>query len=293
VSDNAARAAEAAQRAKDVVKANKPSLLVKFGERYGVDPGKVYETLCKTAFKDAKNSEQVMALLIVADQYGLNPFTKEIFAFPDKGGGVVPVVGVDGWNRISQQHPAYDGVDFQYSENIVTPTGGKPCPEWIEAHVYRKDRSHPVVVREYLDECFRNTGPWNSHTKRMLRHKALIQGYRVAFGFHGIYDQDEAEGFEIPEGGYTDAEVVDPVSGEVIDAEATEDENPSDGMDTAAEPGIAKNTLQKLAIATKDIDEDHWRAYMKEQYAVDSRKKLTENQGQEMLAWAVFTKGEK
>jgi recombination protein RecT len=83
----------------------------------------------------------------------------------------------------------------------------------------------------------------------------------------------------------------DPFAGQVIDSEATEDENPSDGMDTAAEPGIAKNTLQKLAIATKDIDEEHWRAYMREHYAVDSRKDLTDAQGQEMLAWAVFTKG--
>jgi hypothetical protein len=28
--------------------------------------------------------EQMMALLIVADQYGLNPFTKEIYGYPDK-----------------------------------------------------------------------------------------------------------------------------------------------------------------------------------------------------------------
>ena len=36
-------------------------------------------------------------------------------------------------------------------------------------------------------------GPWQSHTKRMLRHKSLIQCSRIAFGFTGIYDQDEAE----------------------------------------------------------------------------------------------------
>jgi hypothetical protein len=63
----------------------------------------------------------------------------------------------------------------------------------VECIVYRKDREHPVVIREYLDECYRKTGPWQSHTKRMLRHKALIQGYRTAFGFHGIYDEDEAQ----------------------------------------------------------------------------------------------------
>lgn len=169
------------------------SLLAKFGERYSLDPRKVYDTLCRTAFAAAQNEEQVVALLVVADQYGLNPFTKEIYAFPDKSGGVVPVVGVDGWNRIAQQHPQFDGVELRYAEKMAQPEGGRPCPEWAEAIVYRKDREHPVIVREYLDECYRPTAPWKSHTKRMLRHKALIQGYRVAFGFHGIYDQDEAE----------------------------------------------------------------------------------------------------
>ncbi|EBR4477838.1 phage recombination protein Bet, partial [Salmonella enterica] len=32
-----------------------------------------------------------------------------------------------------------------------------------------------------------------SHPTRMLRHKTLIQCARLAFGFAGIFDQDEAE----------------------------------------------------------------------------------------------------
>jgi len=177
-----------------IVEASKTSLLAKFGQRYSIEPQKVYETLCKTAFSAAQTMEQVVALLVVADQYGLNPFTKEIFAFPGQRGEVVPVVGIDGWNRIAQQHKEFDGVELRYSETMSQPSDkAKTCPDWVEAVVYRKDREHPVVIREFLDECFRNTGPWESHTKRMLRHKALIQGYRTAFGFHGIYDPDEAE----------------------------------------------------------------------------------------------------
>ena len=180
----------------DLVEAPKSSLLAKFGAKYSVDARKVYETLCATAFSAAKTEEQVIALLVVADQYGLNPFTKEIFAFPGQRGEVVPVVGIDGWNRIAQQHDQFDGVELRYSDVMKKPSDkAKECPEWVEAVVYRKDREHPVVIREFLDECFRDTGPWESHTKRMLRHKALIQGYRTAFGFHGIYDQDEAERF--------------------------------------------------------------------------------------------------
>jgi hypothetical protein len=51
----------------------------------------------------------------------------------------------------------------------------------------------PMVVREYLKECYRDVGPWNSHPRRMLRHKAFIQCARMAFGFGGIYDPDEGE----------------------------------------------------------------------------------------------------
>lgn len=195
----------------EVQKTEKKSLLVKFADRYAVDSNKMLETLKSTAFKQrdgsAPTNEQMMALLVVADQYKLNPFTKEIYAFPDKQNGIVPVVGVDGWSRIINSHPEFDGMEFRYSEETTTPEGAKsPCHDWVECVMYRKDRSRPVVVREYLDEVYRAPfkkqgrngeyqidGPWQTHTKRFLRHKAMIQCARLAFGFVGIYDQDEAE----------------------------------------------------------------------------------------------------
>nr|WP_323133298.1 phage recombination protein Bet [Marinobacter sp. F3R08] len=170
--------------------------------KFGVDAEKFMVTLKSTAFKQrdgsAPTNEQMMALMVVADQYGLNPFTKEIYAFPDKHNGIVPVVGVDGWSRIINQHPQFDGVEFRYSDNMVQMQGAySSAPEWIEAVMYRKDRTRPIVVREYLDECYKaasnRSGPWQSHPKRFLRHKAFIQGGRIGFGFVGIYDQDEAE----------------------------------------------------------------------------------------------------
>jgi phage recombination protein Bet len=134
-----------------------------------------------TAFKGQVTDAQMSALLIVAANYGLNPWTKEIYAFPDKNNGIVPVVGVDGWARIINTHPQFDGMDFNDDG------------ESIECVIYRKDRAHPIKAREYMSECKRGTQPWQSHPRRMLRHKALIQCARLAFGYVGIYDQDEAE----------------------------------------------------------------------------------------------------
>jgi phage recombination protein Bet len=146
------------------------------------------ETLKATAFRGQVSDAQMTALLVVANSYGLNPWTKEIYAFPDKNNGIVPVVGVDGWSRIINTHPQFDGMDFEQNDESCT------------CIIYRKDRSHPIRVTEYMAECRRpNVGPWTSHPKRMLRHKAMIQCARIAFGYGGIYDQDEAE--RIAEGG--------------------------------------------------------------------------------------------
>lgn len=154
------------------------------------DSEELVNVLKGTAFKGQVSDAQMSALLIVANQYKLNPWTKEIYAFPDKNNGIVPVVGVDGWSRIINEHQQFDGVEFEYGPEI----NNAAAHEWIECILYRKDRTRPVKVREFFREVYRdNAQPWKSHPKRMHRHKALIQCARLAFGFAGIYDQDEAE----------------------------------------------------------------------------------------------------
>ena len=177
------------------------SIFARFAARFGLDSAKVSNILKNTAFKVVDRNgtkreatdEQMAALLVVADQFNLNPFVKEIYAFPDSNGqGIVPIVPIDGWTRIANEHPQYDGVEFSYAEDIVT-FNNKKCPAWIEATVFRKDRSRPTTVREYMEECARETNSWKSHPRRMLRHKAFMQCCRVAFSFGGVYDEDEGE----------------------------------------------------------------------------------------------------
>lgn len=169
-------------------KQSDPSLLSRMAARFGVEPNKMLATLKATAFKGDVSNEQMIALLIVAEQHHLNPWVREIFAFPDKNNGIVPVVSVDGWTRILNDHPQYDGVEF-----LDGPLDKNGLPEWIECRIFRKDRGHPTAVREYMAECKRATGPWGSHPRRMLRHKSLIQTARIAMSFSGIYDDDEAQ----------------------------------------------------------------------------------------------------
>lgn len=162
----------------------KVSALAVMAAKINVDPAKLHQTLKATVFKGASD-EELLALVVVANTYGLNPLLKELYAFPAKGGGIVPVVSIDGWVSMVNDHPAMDGMEFEehYSE------AGKL--EAITCKLWRKDRSRPIMVTEHLSECRRNTEPWKME-HRMLRHKALMQCARYAFGFSGLTDEDEA-----------------------------------------------------------------------------------------------------
>ena len=199
----------------------------------------LYQVLKSTAFKGEVTDAQLSALLIVAKQYGLNPWTKEIYAFPDKG-GIVPVVGVDGWSRIINSSPQFDGMDFEQNADSCT------CV------IYRKDRSHPIKVTEWMAECKRaGVKPWESHPYRMLRHKAMIQCARIAFGFGGIYDQDEAERIVA---GPSALKSIDPSTGEIVDVvfDVTAALDAVENCHTAAELKVTWQTEGAKATAAKD-----------------------------------------
>jgi hypothetical protein len=173
--------------------APRKSITATMAARYSMDPSAFEATLRGTIMKPDKDGktatrEEFAAFLVVANEYNLNPLTKEIYAFFDRQrGGVVPIVGVDGWSRIINEHKAFNGMSFVDERD----DGGRLIS--ITCRMHRKDRDHPIEATEYLVECRRDTLPWKTWPRRMLRHKAMIQAARYAFGFSGIYDPDEAE----------------------------------------------------------------------------------------------------
>jgi phage recombination protein Bet len=170
----------------------KRSVLMTIAARYGMEPAAFEATVRGTCGLAGATREEFAAFVLVANEYRLNPLTREIYAFPKKGGGIQPIVSVDGWLNLANSHPQFDGLEVEFEHDdagkLVSAT----------ARVYRKDRSHPIVVTEYLAECVRSTDPWKM-AHRMLRHKAAIQGIRYAFGFSGIMEPDEAESIAVRE----------------------------------------------------------------------------------------------
>jgi phage recombination protein Bet len=162
-------------------------VLASLASHYGMDKGAFVQTMKATVMGGTNvSNEQLAAFCLVAKEHKLNPFTKEIFAFPSRG-GIVPVVSVDGWMKLINSHPDFDGMEFKDAADASGSLLSITC------RMFRKGRSHPVEVTEYMSECRRSTDVWKQWPARMLRHKATIQAARYAFGFAGIMEQDEAE----------------------------------------------------------------------------------------------------
>lgn len=178
------------------------SVTITVANRYGMEPVPFEETLKKTVVPKDITREEFAAFLVVCNEYKLNPLTKEIYAFPKRGGGIQPIVSVDGWMNLMNSHPQMDGLEFEdhFDGDKLTA---------ITVRIWRKDRSHPTCVTEYMSECLRSTDVWKQWPRRMLRHKAAIQGARYAFGFAGIMDPDEAERAGVDVRGMQDITPVD------------------------------------------------------------------------------------
>jgi phage recombination protein Bet len=162
------------------------SLIAVMASEANMEPAIFAKTVKATCMPGNVSDEEFAAFLMVAHRYGLDPITKEIYAFPKKGGGIQPIVGIDGWMNLINSHPSCDGLEFndQFEDGKLVA---------ITAILHRKDRKHPTMVTEYMAECKRPTEPWTKWPARMLRHKAAIQCARYAFGFAGIIDPEEAE----------------------------------------------------------------------------------------------------
>lgn len=141
----------------------------------------------------------VLQYAAICQEWGLNPFTKEIAGWI-KANRLVCAVPVDGWIAIARRQPTFERLEFVYTwvegeEKSKNGTPNQNALESITTYVY--DSTCPncslVKITEYMCECWLSTSTWKSHPFRMLRHKALAQGIRAAYGVSGIHDPDEAE----------------------------------------------------------------------------------------------------
>lgn len=121
--------------------------------------------------------QTLLALLRIAREHDLDPLKEEVALALYDDSHWQAYITVEGYAKILNSHPAFDGITFSQSDE-----SGNGIPFWMECIIYRKDRSHPIVVREYFDEVKRDQAIWQKMPRRMLRHRVLQQCAKIAIG---------------------------------------------------------------------------------------------------------------
>lgn len=116
---------------------------------------------------------------------GLNPITKEVWAIK-AGGRLQLMTGINGFLKIANSHPQYDGmeVDYEWQDGKLIAATAK---------VYRKDRRFPSVATAYMAEYKKSTPIWQQMPSVMLSKCAKSLALREAFiqELGGLYTAEE------------------------------------------------------------------------------------------------------
>jgi len=206
---------------------------------------KEIETIRRTVAEKA-NDDEFRMFMHLAKSYGLDPFNGEIFFWKMNGKPTI-MTSRDGYLKIADSHPSYDGIvsdvvrindvfkrdkegiDHQYKGNRVDIIGAY-------ALVYRKDRRYPLYVFAPFEEYNAATRVWASYPSAMILKVAESMALKRAFTVSGLVTREEMD---------------------VI--QDNRDTNRDEGLDSKednTETELEEQTLSKREIVIKDIVED-------------------------------------
>jgi len=110
-------------------------------------------------------------------QHRLDPKADEIDLVQYEAGQWQALITVNGWAKLINAQPAFCGIEFAESKEQ-----DGAIPRWMSCTIYRTDRVKPITVKEYLVELKTEHPCWQVMPRRMLRHRAMQQCARLAFG---------------------------------------------------------------------------------------------------------------
>lgn len=163
------------------------------------------QALIDTVAPKANRSELIM-LLTVAKNYGLDPFRKEIW-FTKIDGKPTIMTARDGYVKIAKQNPAfeklqssavYENDDFNVSwvngelDSFTHNHGIKDRGDCVGAWASLKYHGiKPIFIFVQTDEYDKKKAIWKSNKSAMIRKVAEKEVCRLGEGVSGIYIEEE------------------------------------------------------------------------------------------------------
>lgn len=182
----------------------KRSLVADLAANVGLEPAKFYAAVQRQCGCPGASPEDFAALLMTAQAYDLNPVMREMWLLDTGRGRIRATISHDGFFKIMVRHPDYLNHTYDLGEDAQGQFG--------EVTIYTKAATAmgvpPYKHREYLHEVRKPSGPWKTHTMRMLRGRTISQGVRHRFAI-AAPDPDEAIAVDAFVKDVQGAEVVD------------------------------------------------------------------------------------
>lgn len=228
----------------ELAKVEGRSLVKDLAANAGLEPANFYAAVKRQSGCNGATDEDFAALLMTAQAYDLNPVMRELWLLDTGRGRIRAVISHDGYFKIMVRHPDY--------LNHTYITGEDSFGVYGEVSIFTKAATAaglpPYTHREYLKEVQKRSGPWQTHTMRMLRGRTISQGVRHRFAI-AAPDPDEAVIEDA-----APAEVVDVTPAIEIESIVTAD--PDDRMETHDEErGITADDFDADESARLDAED--------------------------------------
>ena len=133
-------------------------------------------TLWFSYYPQVSEATQETCLRLITE-YNLNPRADEIDLVQFEAGHWQVFITINGWAKLINAHPAFCGIEFSEASELE-----EGVPLWMGCTIYRTDRIKPIEIREYFTEMKTEHIAWQQMPRRMLRHRAMQQCARLAFG---------------------------------------------------------------------------------------------------------------
>lgn len=132
------------------------------------------------------NDTEFKLLCFMANQYGLNPLKKEIWAVKYSGNPALIFVGRDGLLNIAHRTNQFGSMETTCE---IDKTTKKPVS--ATCVIYRKDYEKPFKNTVYFEEYDTHQALWRTKPKMMLMKVAESTCLRRSFNISGLYVPEE------------------------------------------------------------------------------------------------------
>jgi phage recombination protein Bet len=134
-------------------------------------------------------SDSEFKLLVhMANEYGLNPLKREIWAVKYSYNPAQIFVSRDGFLSIAHKSGQFNGMETTFDEVKLDDNKKDLTATCV---VYRKDMEHPIKVTVYQSEYDSKMSVWKTKPRTMLQKVAESQALRRAFNVDGVYSPEE------------------------------------------------------------------------------------------------------